>query len=83
MNVHYFNCSKEDALGFGEFFSQLQSEGKGDNVSFEILTYHEFGKEKYDKLGLEYTVTDGYTTQEDVHLLANEITKRKLKLINT
>ena len=81
--IHYFNCSEEDAVGFGEFFSQLQSESKGNNISFEILTYHEFGKEKYDKLGLEYTVTDGYTTQEDVRILANEITKRKLKLINT
>ncbi len=81
--IHYFNCGEENALGFGEFFSQLQEEGNGENVSFEILTYHEFGKEKYDKLGMEYTVTDGFTTQDDVRILADEIRKRNLKLINT
>lgn len=81
--IRYFNCGEENALGFGEFFSELHSAGNGKNVSFEILTYHEFGKEKYDKLGMDYTVTDGFTTQDDVRILADEIRKRNLKLINT
>lgn len=81
--IHYFNCGEENARGFGEFFNELQKEGNGENVSFEILTYHEFGKEKYDKLGMDYTVTDGFTTQDDVRILADEIRKRNLKLIDT
>lgn len=81
--IHYFNCGEENALGFGEFFSELHRAGNGDNVSFEILTYHEFGKEKYDKLGIDYTVTDGFVTADDVRILADEIRKRNLKLINT
>ncbi|MBR5441796.1 MAG: radical SAM protein [Clostridia bacterium] len=81
--VHYFNCSIEDAHSFSEFFTELQQAATNDNVSFEILTYHEFGKEKYNKLGREYTVTDGYTTPEDARILAEEIKKRNLKLINT
>ncbi len=81
--IHYFNCGEENARGFGEFFSQLQKESNGENVSFEILTYHEFGKEKYDKLGIDYTVTDGFITQNDVQTLVHEIRKRNLKLINT
>lgn len=81
--IHYFNCSEEDVSGFGEFFTELQKASTNDNVSFEILTYHEFGKEKYIKLGKDYTVTDGYTTPDDVQLLADEIKKSNLKLINT
>lgn len=81
--VRYFNCGEEDAREFGEFFTELQSLGTNDNISFEILTYHEFGKEKYIKLGKDYTVTDGFTTPDDVKLLAEEIKRRNLKLINT
>lgn len=81
--IRYFNCGKENARKFGEFFTELQQAATNDNVSFEILTYHEFGKEKYNKLGREYTVTDGYTIPEDIRLLAEEIKRRNLKLINT
>ena len=81
--IHYFNCGEENALGFGEFFSELHNEGNSENVSFEILTYHEFGKEKYDKLGIDYNVSDGFVTADDVRILADEIRKRNLKFINT
>lgn len=81
--IHYFNCGEQNAREFGEFFTLLQQASTNDNVSFEILTYHEFGKEKYNKLGKDYTVTDGFTTPEDVKLLAEEIKRRNLKLINT
>ena len=81
--IHYFNCGEENALGFGEFFSELHRAGNGENVSFEILTYHEFGKEKYDKLGIDYNVSDGFVTSDDVRILADEIRKRNLKFINT
>ncbi len=81
--VHYFNCGEENAFEFGEFFTELQNAGTGENIAFEILTYHEFGKEKYKKLNMDYTVTEGFTTAEDVTLLACEIKNRNLKLINT
>lgn len=80
--VHFFNCSKKSAREFGEFFSELNRKGNG-NVSFEILTYHEYGKEKYAKLGMEYTVTDGAVSESDVRLLLSELKNRNLKIINT
>jgi pyruvate formate lyase activating enzyme len=81
--IHYFNCGEKNAREFGEFFTLLQSLGTNDNVSFEILTYHEFGKEKYEKLNLPYTVTDGFVSTEDVKAIADELKKRNLKIINT
>lgn len=81
--IGFFNKGKENAVLFADFFGQLQKESKNDNLFFEILTYHEYGKEKYEKAGMTYTVTDGFVTDADVKLLADEIKKRNLKLINT
>lgn len=81
--IHYFNCGEANARGFANFFKELTKASPTDNVSFEILTYHEFGKEKYDKLRKEYTVTDGFVTDDDVRLLLAELNKRDLKVINT
>ena len=35
-----------------------------ENTKFELLKYHEFGKEKWKKAGLEYTVKDAFVTEE-------------------
>ncbi len=81
--IHFFNCGKVNAEEFVKFFSFLQNESKNDNLYFEILTYHEFGKQKYEKLSKEYTVTDGYVNAEDVKLLTDLIKQSNLKLITT
>ncbi len=81
--INSFNNSPEDAVAFADFFENLQEESNNDNLFFEILTYHEYGKEKYEKLGKSYNVSNGFVTDEDVKALATEIKKRNLKLINT
>ena len=81
--INNFNNAKEDASAFADFFEVLQKESNNEKLFFEILMYHEYGKEKYEKLGKEYTVCDGFVTEEDVKRLATEIKKRNLKLINT
>lgn len=81
--IRYFNCSKADAVAFAEFFDSLQRESNNPNICFEILTYHEFGKDKYEKLNLPYTVTDGFVSQENIKLLADELKSKNLKIINT
>lgn len=80
--IHYFNCSEKDALGFMEFFKELQATGN-PNLYFEILTYHEFGKDKYEKLGMEYSVSDGFVTQKDLNIILNIFKENNLKVINT
>ena len=39
---------------FLNFFREI----KGDNVTFEVLSYHEFGKKKWQQCGWEYKMTD-------------------------
>ena len=80
--IRFFNCTEDNARSFGDFFTELEKMSN-DNLFFEILTYHEFGKEKYQKLGMDYTVTDGYVSEDDVKILLTELKNRNLKVINT
>lgn len=80
--IRFFNCGEKDALSFAEFFKELQEAGNPD-ICFEILTYHEYGKDKYKKLGMEYSVSDGFVTQEDVNILLNILKENNFKVINT
>ena len=50
-----FNASAEDALQFAALFRALGLPGNG---TLELLPYHEYGKDKYGSLGMEYTMTD-------------------------
>lgn len=81
--IHFFNCGNENAVAFAEFFEKLKTESNNENLCFEILTYHEFGKDKYKNLQKQYTVTDGFVSDEDVRILTQELTKRNLKIIRT
>ncbi|MBE6796196.1 MAG: radical SAM protein [Ruminococcaceae bacterium] len=81
--INGFNNGEENACFFVDFFNNLKAESGNENLFFEILTYHEYGKEKYEKLGKEYTVNNGFVSPEDVRLLATEIKIKNLKLIHT
>ena len=50
-----FNASEEDAQGFAARFADLGVAGK---ATVELLTYHEYGKDKYTSLGMKYTMTE-------------------------
>lgn len=81
--INGFNNGKENAALFAEFFYQLKEQSGNSSLKFEILTYHEFGKEKYLKQGKEYKVENGFVTPEDVKALAEEIKNKNLDLIHT
>lgn len=48
------NDSSEEIADFISFFKSLKQE----NISYEVLKYHEFGRKKWDECGLIYTMTD-------------------------
>ena len=65
-----FNASPEDAEGFIRLFTRLDI---GQKATVELLPYHEYGKDKYKALGMEYTMTE--TTRVSRQQLA-EYTKK-------
>lgn len=81
--INHFNTGEENAELIAAAFLKLKNESENGNLKFEILTYHEFGKEKWEKAGLIYRVTDGFVKNEDVLLLKNKIIENGLTLINT
>ncbi|MBQ6936562.1 MAG: hypothetical protein IJN49_08435, partial [Clostridia bacterium] len=61
----------------------LAEKSNSDNIFIEILTYHEYGKDKYEKENLTYSFSDGFVTLEQVSILKNELEKSNLKTIKT
>ena len=81
--INGFNNGKENAVSFADFFEKLKTTSGNENLYFEILTYHEYGKEKYEKIGKEYKIQNGFVTPKDVKILATEIRNKNLNLIRT
>lgn len=50
-----FNASADDARGFAALLTAL---GVPGHATLELLTYHEYGKDKYARLGLPYTMDE-------------------------
>ena len=81
--INGFNTGSENAKKFAEFFCSLQKESSSQEIFIEILTYHEFGKDKYEKANMTYTFSDGFVTAEQVNILKEELQKHNLKIIKT
>ena len=81
--INGFNNGKENAVLFAEFFEKLKQKSNNPRLYFEILTYHEYGKEKYEKAGKEYKFENGFVSPEDVKILVTEIRNKNLNLIHT
>lgn len=70
-----FNDDAESIRGFLTFFEEIG----GDNVSFEVLRYHEYGRKKWAECGLTYTMTAAAkVTPEEVGRFADMIRARGL-----
>ncbi len=81
--INGFNNGKENAVLFADYFEELKIKSGNENLYFEILTYHEYGKEKYEKAGKEYKIQNGFVTPDDIKFLATEIKNKNLNLIHT
>ena len=60
--INGFNAERSDAVKFAEFFHGLPTE----NATFEFLPYHEYGKNKWEKLGKVYEMQNAFVAQETV-----------------
>lgn len=58
--INGFNAEKNDATKFIEFFINLPCE----NVEFEFLPYHEYGKIKWISLGKDYKIENGFISNQ-------------------
>ena len=76
--IHSFNDAKEDAEGFVRFFKSLPGE-----FSVEILPYHEYGKEKWSKIGKEYQMHDAFVSKDTVSFFEQTFTNAGIQIVHT
>lgn len=74
-----FNASLEDMKEFIAFFTSQDT----TRVRFELLTYHEYGKDKWLKCGKEYTVTDAFVSEETRQLYEIMMREQGLCVVRT
>lgn len=55
------NASEEDAERFAALFASHNT----GNTRFELLLYHEYGKDKWEKCGKTYTMKDAFVSPEE------------------
>lgn len=74
-----FNTDEETLQGFADFFKPLAS----SNVRFEMLKYHEYGKDKWEKLGLPYAVTNARVEEGTRRHFEDTFTQLDLTVVRT
>ncbi|MBQ3549702.1 MAG: radical SAM protein [Clostridia bacterium] len=55
-----FNTDREAIDGFAKFFCSVNR----PNVKIELLKYHEYGKDKWEKAGLQYKMENAFVREE-------------------
>lgn len=76
-----FNAAASDAEGFVNKLTALGVPGK---ATVELLPYHEYGKDKYAVMGMEYTMTsEARVTPETVHYLSTRLQEAGIQIIRT
>lgn len=78
-----FNTGEENARLLSRDLKAVNTAAPKSNVSVEILRYHEFGREKWEKLGLTYSMKDAFVNDGDVSVLKTELIKAGLTLVST
>ena len=79
--VRGYNDGDDALSGFCSFFGELQDMNAEFDV--EILPYHEYGKEKWQRTGREYTVKNGFISKETLNKFTETFKTQNVKLIKT
>lgn len=78
--IHGFNSSQADATSFSELLSSMPSYP----LKVELLRYHEYGKDKWAKIGKPYAMTaDAFVGDDEFDAFCLSVECDKIKLIRT
>ena len=78
--INGFNASENDAHEFAKLFKKIGT----DSCRYEFLRYHEFGKDKYKRCSMQYTMTqDAKVSPETVKIFEQIFKENSLITIHT
>lgn len=76
-----FNATEADAKGFAQLFCSMPN---WEQMTVELLPYHEYGKDKYPACGLTYTMTEAArVSPQTVKLFQQILSDAGLTVIHT
>lgn len=73
------NSTEKDIEQFLSFFNRYDV----SNARFELLCYHEYGKEKWTKCGKKYVVQDAFVSEETRRKYENKMRIHGLNIVRT
>ena len=77
--INGYNTDPEDMAEFARILSGL----KGETLRIELLRYHEYGKNKWDRLDLPYTVENGFVSDAQYLMFKNILMENGLRTVTT
>lgn len=77
--IHGVNDDEASMTGFRDFFSEINRPG----MTVEFLRYHEYGKEKWKKLGLEYKMENAFVTEKCAQAFENTCREAGICVVRT
>ena len=77
--IRSFNCAEGDEVKFADLLSDICT----DACSVELLRYHEYGKDKWKKCGLEYKMHGGFIDDEIYKNFKHALLSMGINVINT
>ena len=76
-----FNATEEDAHAFADLFLAA---GLAERGRVELLSYHEYGKGKYEKMGIPYTMgKEAFVSNDDYRKFSDVLRAAGIKIIKT
>lgn len=78
--IHGYNTSDACMEGFLKFLKELP---ENPSLTVELLTYHEYGRVKWEKHGMEYTVRDGFVPATRLNEIRERLHTAGIPLIRT
>jgi pyruvate formate lyase activating enzyme len=69
-----FNASEVDARGFADLFDSL---GVQNHATVELIRYHDYCRDKYQNLDMEYTMTDEAKVSDETFLVIQDLLQNR------
>ncbi len=77
--VNGFNASAEDAQGFASVLSGIMKDG----FALEVLRYHEYGKDKWEQNGMQYTMQNAFVSDAQFEEFCDILKSNSIQLVRT
>ena len=77
--INGFNASPDDAKAFADVLGPLMKSG----FALEVLSYHEYGRDKWSQNGMEYKMADAFVDENQFTEFCKILKNASIKLIRT